>query len=520
MRKNMKEITRIHLVSVPFNIEIEANNQLGDYIQDITKALGADKDAIREIELRIVELLEERGVKQDGIITIDDFNSIKTQLGDPVVFSDDEQISEEQSTEKPKKQLMRDLKNAKIGGVFAGLANYLNIDVSIVRIVGVSLIFFTAGFIIPIYIAIWLIVPAAKTAADRLIMSGQKVNLSTLKEESDIEPGQSTLFAKAARLLAIVGFLIGSIGAILAVLIANYMALFVWGYEISNIFMALMSIAGVALSILFGIITYSLITKSVNSKTLMMIVGIILIGVVSFASAMILTRSMQNNAYNEFTIDRTLEEADKLLGVKKIIVSADGLYIDYHVSDRNEVTLTYNNKFNQLPNIDFKREGDTLIISGQNSIKPEMSNQYTSYDSYLSVNGPVLESITVKANANVFYDNGEQMSLEISASDGSQITLSSSAVIDKLKANLTDGANLSAEDASIRSVDLTVEAREMATFGTISDLNLTSPRSCGAGSLSRISAEKAGQVTLNGGQILDLENRIECLEYNFNYNFY
>jgi len=45
-----------------------------------------------------------------------------------------------------------------IGGVAAGIANYFNVDVLLVRIVLVALVF-VGGAGIPVYAAMWLLVP-------------------------------------------------------------------------------------------------------------------------------------------------------------------------------------------------------------------------------------------------------------------------------------------------------------------------------------------------------------------------
>lgn len=55
--------------------------------------------------------------------------------------------------------MKRDYSNAMIGGVCAGLANYLTIDVTLVRLgfVG-SVVFFGVG-ILP-YVILWIVMPA------------------------------------------------------------------------------------------------------------------------------------------------------------------------------------------------------------------------------------------------------------------------------------------------------------------------------------------------------------------------
>lgn len=57
----------------------------------------------------------------------------------------------------PKKQLLRDKRNGKVAGVCAGIANYFNIEVWLVRIVAITAIIFGHGFIAVLYIAMWVI---------------------------------------------------------------------------------------------------------------------------------------------------------------------------------------------------------------------------------------------------------------------------------------------------------------------------------------------------------------------------
>jgi phage shock protein PspC (stress-responsive transcriptional regulator) len=96
-----------------------------------------------------------------------------------------------------KKRLFRSPDNKRIGGVCAGLGFYFNIDAWIFRILFLapfiisffhwhSLFFWYEGGIrgtsVLIYIIMLIIIPKAKTAADKLEMKGQKVDLDAIKE--------------------------------------------------------------------------------------------------------------------------------------------------------------------------------------------------------------------------------------------------------------------------------------------------------------------------------------------------
>ena len=77
------------------------------------------------------------------------------------------------------KKLYRDTDNGKVGGVSAGLAAYFKVDVVLVRILFLVGLF-AGGFAFPLYIVLWVLLPEAKTASDKLRMRGSAVTLSAL----------------------------------------------------------------------------------------------------------------------------------------------------------------------------------------------------------------------------------------------------------------------------------------------------------------------------------------------------
>ena len=84
----MKEVTRMHLAKTPYSVEVDAKKALEGYLAAIEKTMRAEPEVMREIETRMVELLAERGVAKDGVISLDDVNALKTQMGDPKEFSE------------------------------------------------------------------------------------------------------------------------------------------------------------------------------------------------------------------------------------------------------------------------------------------------------------------------------------------------------------------------------------------------------------------------------------------------
>ena len=61
------------------------------------------------------------------------------------------------------KKLYRSIDGALIAGVMAGIAEYFNIDVTLVRVLYIFVAIFSAGFpAILVYIICWLIIPSKK----------------------------------------------------------------------------------------------------------------------------------------------------------------------------------------------------------------------------------------------------------------------------------------------------------------------------------------------------------------------
>ncbi len=114
-----------------------------------------------------------------------------------------------------RKRLFRDIDNKLIGGVAAGLSKYFGIQVWIVRILFlIPFIRFVVNFrhmhlwqfwdapdfpnllditfspgAVFVYIVLWLVLPEAKTSADKLEMVGEKVDLNSIKNtiQNDME---------------------------------------------------------------------------------------------------------------------------------------------------------------------------------------------------------------------------------------------------------------------------------------------------------------------------------------------
>jgi phage shock protein PspC (stress-responsive transcriptional regulator) len=233
----MNEVNRIHLGRQPFTVSVEAHKELKEYLAAIKKQ-GVDKDVLDEIELRMAELLTEKGISADKVVLAKDVDFLKEQLGNPKDFKEDEDSPQATVNELGQKRLFRDTENAMVAGVAAGLASYFGIDVLLVRILFVVGAI-TGGWGILLYIALWLLVPEAKTSSERLQMQGKPVTVEGLKEIVDradvkgaahranntITPTINKIFGAILKFIGI-GFILAGLAALFGLIATTvYMAI-------------------------------------------------------------------------------------------------------------------------------------------------------------------------------------------------------------------------------------------------------------------------------------------------------
>lgn len=76
--------------------------------------------------------------------------------------------------ELKKRKLMRDSEEGRVAGVCAGLAEYLNIETWIIRVIWFSGVIFSGGFFIVAYIAAWFILDKKPTDPNQVSQTGSK----------------------------------------------------------------------------------------------------------------------------------------------------------------------------------------------------------------------------------------------------------------------------------------------------------------------------------------------------------
>lgn len=181
----MKKTYSINISGFIFNIDEDAYEKLLNYLNTLklkfTNAAESE-EIIKDIESRIAELFQEK-LQKTQVITIDHVNEIIGILGTPEEINDDSQEEqdkkEQKSEDRSNRRLYRDPDNRIIGGVSSGLAAYFNIDRLLMRIIMAATFFFSGPLL---YILLWVLIPEAKTTAQKLEMSGEKINIENIEK--------------------------------------------------------------------------------------------------------------------------------------------------------------------------------------------------------------------------------------------------------------------------------------------------------------------------------------------------
>ncbi len=184
----MNKAININLAGQLFYVDDNAYSILKKYLDEIAtyfKKSTIKEELISDIENRIAELFTEKLAHQRQVVGVEEVSYVIETMGQPKDYQlYDEETEEDVKKEKKKeRKFFRDPDDTMLGGVAAGLAHYLGLQVSWVRLIWLLLAIFSWGGFIVIYFAFWIFVSPAKTATEKLLMKGEPINISSLEKK-------------------------------------------------------------------------------------------------------------------------------------------------------------------------------------------------------------------------------------------------------------------------------------------------------------------------------------------------
>jgi phage shock protein PspC (stress-responsive transcriptional regulator) len=116
------------------------------------------------------------------VVSITDVNDIIAIMGDPEDISDNEGPSRKEKFSRPgANRMYRDPDRRIIGGVCSGMGAYWDIEPWIIRVIFLALVL-AGGIGFLIYLILYIVLPEAKTTAQKIEMKGDPVNIHNIKE--------------------------------------------------------------------------------------------------------------------------------------------------------------------------------------------------------------------------------------------------------------------------------------------------------------------------------------------------
>ncbi len=181
----MKITVSINLGGYSFNIDEDAYAELKRYLKNLELHFAGEESAseiLSDIETRIAELFRTKITGYKQVINIEDVRQAVSVMGTPEDISDNDGPSAREKFAAPGYHRMyRDTDHRIIGGVCAGMAAYWNADPWLVRVIFIILAMM-GGLGVLVYLILYIVIPEAKTTAQKIEMKGNPVNIHNIKD--------------------------------------------------------------------------------------------------------------------------------------------------------------------------------------------------------------------------------------------------------------------------------------------------------------------------------------------------
>lgn len=190
----MNKIINVNLGGYPFTIDENAYQHLSGYLDTIHNHFRNSEgyeEITGDIESRMAELFSEK-LKGNKIISLQSVKDVIKVMGTPEDFGATSETMETAAAAaasgegKVHKRFFRDSEDKILGGVASGMTAYFGLKDPLWLRLG-FLIAFISGFGILVYIVLWILAPETASAADRLAMRGEPININNIAKTVEDE---------------------------------------------------------------------------------------------------------------------------------------------------------------------------------------------------------------------------------------------------------------------------------------------------------------------------------------------
>ena len=181
----MKLTVSINLGGYSLNIDEDAYSELKRYLKNLEIHFAGEESSseiLSDIETRIAELFRTKLNNYKQVINIEDVRQVVSVLGTPEDISDGDGTSTREKFSAPGYHRMyRDPDHRIIGGVCSGMGAYWNMEPWLVRTIFIILAMM-GGLGVLVYLILYIVLPEAKTTAQKIEMKGEPVNIHNIKD--------------------------------------------------------------------------------------------------------------------------------------------------------------------------------------------------------------------------------------------------------------------------------------------------------------------------------------------------
>ncbi len=306
----MKKTLTVNINGRVFNIDEDAYNLLDNYLRNLRIYFRKEEgftEIIADFEARIEELFSEHINSGYQVISIEYVEKVIQQVGKPEDFEGNDSVND--ATDQPsdknqdpkssvynesskpssgerkiKKRLHRNTDNKLLGGVLSGIAAYFNLDETPVRIVGIILlcaIIPAYGWGIWLYLILWIVIPPAKTAQQKLEMRGEEVSIENIGKVVSEETTEHNKNNNGGCLGSILNFFASLVKVILVGLgiLIGIPLVFALVIVLIVVFAILIGVGGGLIALPFGIAGMELGNITFAHPTLTLILSILVAGI-------------------------------------------------------------------------------------------------------------------------------------------------------------------------------------------------------------------------------------------------
>lgn len=183
----MQKVTSINLNGNAYQLEDGAYKALQDYLDTARAQLADDPDRseiMHDFEQAIAEKCDHVLSEHKNVVSAAEMEHIITAMGPVEATNHDDAGASAPHNAGPAKRLYTLKDGAILGGVCNGVAAYLHVDVTIVRLMFIILSFATSGFMVLVYFLMMIVVPEAQTPEQKAELRGERFTASDVLDRA------------------------------------------------------------------------------------------------------------------------------------------------------------------------------------------------------------------------------------------------------------------------------------------------------------------------------------------------